>query len=145
LGAVAHLKLSDEVISNALKNVYWPYRLQYDKENQILIDSAHNPSGIQALRDFLDENFKDVKKTFFFGCLKNKYYKNMLKILKNKEDDLYFIEFEYPNALEYSELDKKFKAKKYDFKSLDEIKNIEGLKIICGSIYMLGNILTADR
>ncbi len=145
LGAVAHLKLNDEIIEKALKNVTWRYRLDYDNENQILIDSAHNPSGIQTLRDFLDENFKDTKKTIFFGCLKNKDYKNMIKILKTKEDELYFIEFNHPNALKYEELGKRPKAKKYDFKSLDEIKNIEGLKVICGSIYMLGDILTTDR
>jgi len=141
LGAISHLKISEDVITRALKNVSWRYRLYYDKENKILIDCAHNPSGIQALRDFLDENFKDIQKIFFFGCLKNKDYENMLKILKHNEDKLYFIEFNYPNALKFDELDEKFEAKKYNFKSLDEIKNIEGLKIICGSIYMLGDIL----
>ena len=145
LGAIHHLKIKDEVIANALKNVSWPYRLQYDKDNQILIDSAHNPSGIQTLRDFLDENFKDIKKTIFFGCLKNKDYKSMLKILKKKEDELYFIEFNHQNSLKFDELDKKIKAKKYDFKSINEIKDFEGLKIICGSIYMLGDILATDR
>ncbi len=141
LGAINHLKIDDEIISKALKNVYWKYRLEYDKKNNILIDAAHNPSGIQSLRNFLDENFKDVKKTFFFGCLKNKDYNNMLKILKNKEDELYFVEFDYPSSLKFDELDKDFKAKKYEFNSIDEIKNIEGLKIICGSIYMLGCLL----
>jgi len=145
LGAVNHLKLDDNVIKKALKEVSWKYRLDYDSENQILIDSAHNPAGIQTLRNFLDENFKDIKKTFFFGCLKNKDYKEMLKILKKDNDDLYFIEFNHNNSLKYNELDKEFKALKYDFKSLDEIKNIEGIKIICGSIYMLGDILASDR
>ncbi|MBR2068487.1 MAG: bifunctional folylpolyglutamate synthase/dihydrofolate synthase [Candidatus Gastranaerophilales bacterium] len=141
LGALKHLKIKQEIIKKALKNVSWPYRLEYDPENNILIDSSHNPSGIQSLRNFLDENFKDIKKTFFFGCLKNKDYKNMLKILKHKEDKLYFIEFDYPNALKFEESDKEFEAEKYNFNSLNEIKNMEGLKVICGSIYMLGNIL----
>ena len=141
LGVVNHLKIDDDIIERALKNVNWRYRLEYDRENQILIDCAHNPAGIQTLRNFLDENFKDIKKTFFFGCLKNKDYEAMLKILKNKEDELNFVEFNHPNSLKIDELNKKFKAKKYNFKSLDEIKKLEGLKIICGSIYMLGEIL----
>ena len=140
LAAIKHLKIKDEIIAAALKNVYWRFRLEYDPVNNILIDSSHNPSGIKTLRDFLDDNFRDTPKTFFFGCLKNKDYKNMLKILKNKEDDLYFIEFNYPNSLKYDELDKKFKAKKYDFQSFKEIQDIEGLKIFCGSIYMLGEL-----
>lgn len=141
LASISDLKIEDEIIERALKKVIWPYRIQYDAENQIIIDSAHNPSGIQTLRNFLDDNFKDIKKTFFFGCLKNKDYNSMLEILKRDEDDLYFIEYNYPNSLKFDELDEKFQAKKYDFSSLDEIKNIDGLKIICGSIYMLGEIL----
>ncbi len=141
LSILKPLNIDEKIIEKALKEVTWKYRLEYDKKNQILIDCAHNPSGIETLRNFLDENFKGIKKIFFFGCLKNKDYDNMLKTLIRKEDELNFIEFDYPNSLKFDELDKKFKAKKYDFKSLDEIKNIEGLKIICGSIYMLGEIL----
>ena len=140
LGAISNLEIDDKIISKALKEVQWKYRLQYDKKKNLLIDSAHNPSGIQSLRDFLDENFKDTKKTFIFGCLKNKDYKEMLKILIKKDDELYFKEFNHPNSLKFDELDKKYKAKKYEFKSLNELKNIEGLKIICGSIYMLKDL-----
>ena len=66
----------------------------------------------------------------------------MLDILKPKEDELYFFEFDYPNALKFSELDKKYQAKKIT--CLEEIKKIietnKDLKIFCGSIYMLGKI-----
>ena len=141
LGAISNLEIDDKIISKALKEVQWKYRLQYDKKKNLLIDSAHNPSGVQSLRDFLDENFKDKKKTFIFGCLKNKDYKEMLKLLIKKDDELYFKEFNHPNSLKFDELDKKYKAKKYEFKSLNELKNIEGLKIICGSIYMLKDLL----
>ncbi|MBQ4646818.1 MAG: bifunctional folylpolyglutamate synthase/dihydrofolate synthase [Candidatus Gastranaerophilales bacterium] len=143
LGAINSLNLDikKETIKKALKNVSWKFRLEYIKNKNILIDAAHNPSGAKVLRDFLDENFKNTPKTFIFGCLKNKEYEKMLDILI-KEDKFYFYEFNYPNALKYEELPKKYKAKKIS--SLEELKEIiscdSNLKIFCGSIYMLGKI-----
>ena len=142
LGAIKNLNIPKEVIKKALKNITWKFRLEYDKKENILIDAAHNPSGIKVLRNFLNENFKNDKKTFIFGCLKNKEYEKMLDILIEKNDEFYFYEFDYPNALKFNELPKKYNARKLE--SLDEIKNIENLKIFCGSIYMLGKIFASD-
>ena len=65
----------------------------------------------------------------------------MLDILINSEDEFYFYEFNYPNALKHDELPKKYKAKK--IQTIKEIKTIldnnHNLKIFCGSLYMLGN------
>ncbi|MBR5304373.1 MAG: bifunctional folylpolyglutamate synthase/dihydrofolate synthase [Candidatus Gastranaerophilales bacterium] len=141
LGVVNSLGLNIEKdsIKNALKNVIWPFRLEYYENKNILIDAAHNPSGAITLRTFLDENFKDRKKNFIFGCLKNKDYEKMLDILIKDNDSLYFCEFDYPNALKYADISKRFEAVKIN--NINEIENIEGLKIFCGSIYMLGKVL----
>ena len=135
------LDIKEETIKKALNDVNWKFRLEYDKNKNILIDGAHNPSGIKALRDFLDKNFKDKKKIFLFGCLKNKDYKTMLDILIHPEDKLYFYEFNYPNALKFEELDKKYGAINAvnPFEILKYQKDDE-LKIFCGSLYMLGKI-----
>ncbi len=137
-----NLNIDDETIKKALKKVSWRFRLEYDKEKNILIDAAHNPSGVQVLADFLADNFKNNKKIFIFGCLKNKDYKTMLDKIYNQEDDFYFYEFNYPNALKYNELDKKYNFKKLE--NIEEIKKIisqrKELKIFFGSIYMLGKI-----
>ena len=81
------------------------------------------------------------KKIFLFGCLKNKDYKTMLDILIRPEDKLYFYEFNYPNALKFEELDKKYGAINAvnPFEILKYQKDDE-LKIFCGSLYMLGKI-----
>ena len=139
------LDIKEETIKKALNDVNWKFRLEYDKNKNILIDGAHNPSGIKALRDFLDKNFKDKKKIFLFGCLKNKDYKTMLDILIRPEDKLYFYEFNYPNALKFEELDKKYGAinATHPFEILKYQKDDE-LKIFCGSLYMLGKIFNQD-
>lgn len=138
LGALQELNIKKEILKKALKNVIWHFRLEYLKEKNVLIDGGHNPSGIGTLRNFLDENFKNERKTFIFGCLKNKDYEKMLDILIKEEDEFYFYEFDYPNALKFAELPKKYHAKKIE--NLEDIKKIKNLKIFCGSIYMLGKI-----
>ena len=144
LGAIQALglKIKKETMAKVLKNITWNFRLEYKKEKNILIDAGHNPSGIKTLKNFLDENFKNTKKTYVFGCLKNKAYQEMLDILNPKENE--FFEFNYPNALKFEELDKKYKAKKIS--TIKEIQNLidtnNDLKIFCGSIYMLGKIFS---
>lgn len=146
LEAVKKLDINIEklTIRNALKNVKWPFRLQYFQDKNLLIDGAHNPSGVRVLRNYLDENYNNVKKNIIFGCLKNKNYIEMLKILIKPEDEFYFCEFDYPNALKYEDLPQEFAGcVKKVLKIKDVIKLIQedkNLKICCGSLYMLGNI-----
>lgn len=140
LCALNYLNVSDNAIEKGLKNVSWKFRLEYDKEKNVLIDSAHNPSGAMTLRNFLDENFKDFKKTFVFGCLKNKNYNEMLDILIKEEDEFYFMEFDYPSSLKFEQLPLKWQNRAKRITSVDEVKT-DNLKIFCGSIYMLGQIM----
>jgi dihydrofolate synthase/folylpolyglutamate synthase len=114
LGAINSLNLNipKEIIKKALKNISWSFRLEYNKEKNILIDAGHNPSGIKTLRTFLDENFQKEKKTFIFGCLKNKEYEKMLDILIKDDDELYFLEFDYPMPLNMKKFQKNTMQKK---------------------------------
>ena len=141
------IKTDEKTIENALKKVTWKFRLDYNQEKNLLIDGAHNPSGMGTLVEFVRDYFKNTSKTFIFGCLKNKDYKTMIKMLfeiKNQDDKFYFFEFEYKNALKFNDLEDDLKKKMSKISSLDEIKNIintdKNLKIVCGSIYMLGEI-----
>ncbi len=147
LSAVFNLDIgiNEDALEKGLKNVKWPFRNQYNKEKNILIDGAHNPSGIQALKNFLDENFKNIKKKIYFGCLKTKNHKTMMDILINKEDEFYFIEFNHQSALLYDELEEKYK--KIFTKTLINEKTLQGneLKVFCGSLYMLGEIFNSKN
>ena len=143
LEALKHLpfEVPDTILETALKNVRWKFRLEYDSQKKLLIDGAHNPSGILTLRAFLDEYFAKEKKTFIFGCLNNKDYLSMLKTLVKDEDELYFYEFSYPSALKFDELPpqvRKFACKTES--PHDIIESRENLKIVCGSLYMLGSL-----
>ena len=143
LEALKHLpfKISDETLKISLINVKWKFRLEYDKENKLLIDGAHNPSGIKTLREFLNKYFPNDKKTFVFGCLNNKDYTSMLNDLVMDDDEFYFYEFDYPNALKFEQLPNKIKEKaKKTTDPCSVINNTKNLKIVCGSLYMLGKL-----
>ena len=68
----------------------------------------------------------------------------MLDMLNLKENELYFFEFDYPNALKFEELDEKYQAKKLSsIKEIEDlINNNDCLKIFSGSIYMLGKLFS---
>ena len=143
LETLKHLpfKVSEETLKIALKNVRWKFRLEYDKEKKLLIDGAHNPSGIKALREFLNKYFPDDKKTFIFGCLNNKDYENMLNELILPDDEFYFYEFDYPNALKFEQLPDKIKVRaKRVLNPFEILESRKNLKIVCGSLYMLGKL-----
>lgn len=138
LALCAIKQLGIKNIKSALKNINWPFRLDYNKEKKLLIDCAHNPNGIDALCDYIDCYHKNEDKIFIFGCLKNKNHTEMIKRILKSKCKIYFYEFNYPNALKYDEINSSLKNK---IEKIDNPKDIingsNGLKIVAGSIYML--------
>ena len=134
--------IGQEVINTGLRNVEHPCRFQFIKDKMLLIDGAHNPNGAMALRESLDWYFPDKKRRFVFGCLNTKDYPKMIKILFSKGDEIYFNHFSNPNSVSFEELQAvcEFPAKR--FVSLDEFDvKSDTLTIICGSYYMINDIL----
>ena len=143
LAAVRYLfpKISENTIQNAIAKVKHSFRFQYFQEKNMIIDAAHNPNGVTALKQSLDYYFPGIKKRFIFGCLKNKDYKNMISNLFTPEDEIYFYHFNYPNSAEINDLIKvcpypaKEYTQKFDYKD-------GKLTVICGSFYMLKEIIS---
>ena len=127
------------VVQNALKEVKHFGRFQYFSDKKVLIDGAHNPNGISALRKNLDIYFKNDKKRFVFGCLKNKDYKKMIEILFNSGDEIYFNHFNHANSATFEELSKvcNYPSQKYEGNLPN---NFNGITIICGSLYMINEL-----
>ena len=141
LTAVNYLfKDIDEItIKRGLSKVKNPYRFEYFEEKNLIVDASHNPNGIKALKENLDFYFPNQKRRFVFGCLKNKDYETMMNILFEEKDEVFLNEFNYPKSCSYEELKNScpVKAKKYNNQELTKDK----LNIICGSFYMLSELL----
>lgn len=138
-------QISQDVIIEGLKKVKHPCRFQYIEDKNLIIDASHNPNGALALRESLDFYFPNTKRRFIFGCLKNKDYKEMMRILFSKGDEIFFYHFNNQNSCTIEELQESCEYLSHTFISLDELLKADNtLTIICGSFYMLNEILTED-
>ena len=141
LAAVRQLfpQISEASIQNSLKNVKHPCRFQLCKDD-LIVDGSHNPNGIMALRESLDLYYPNKKRCFVFGCLRNKDYKKMMEVLFSRGDEIYFYHFNNKNSCTIEELQEACEFPSKEFKSFDELPK-DSLKIICGSFYMLNEIV----
>ncbi len=135
--AVPDIKIT--TIQNALKHVVHHGRFEYIAEKRLLIDGAHNPNGVLALRKNLDTYFKNYKLRFVFGCLRNKDYPQMVETLFKEDDEIYFYHFNHQNSATFEELSKvcKYSAKEYK----NELPEFDGITVVCGSLYMIGEFI----
>lgn len=131
--------IDEQTIKSGLKKVKNPLRFEYFQDKNLIIDVAHNPNGIRALKTNLDYYFPNQKRRFVFGCLKTKDYTQMMEILFEPQDEVLLNGFDYPNACSYEELAQScpVECKKYENQKLTPDK----LNIICGSFYMIGNLI----
>ena len=141
LAAVRYLfpEISENTIQQALTEVKNPCRFQLCRAD-LIVDASHNPNGAMALRESLDFYYPDKKRCFIFGCLRNKDYRRMMEILFSKEDEIYFYHFSNKNSCTIEELQEACKFPSKPFKNLDELP-ADYLKIVCGSFYMLNEII----
>ncbi len=140
-------EISPEIIDKGLREVKHPARFQYIPAKNLIVDGAHNPNGISALVQSLEMYYPKVEKRFIFGCLKNKDYPSMLKILstcidcQGKTSEIYFYHFNHKNSCPFEDLQT---AAPFEAKELTpdlEIDFNDGkLNVICGSLYMIAEL-----
>ena len=69
-------------VYDGMKNVYWQGRFEILSEAPLfIVDGAHNPDGINALRANLENYFTGEKFIFITGILRDKDYSQMLRTM----------------------------------------------------------------
>lgn len=143
------LGISEEKILLGLEKVTWAGRFEiFDTEfGKIIIDGAHNPHGIKAFRESLDKYFPEGRRNFVFGALADKNIDEMIKILFREEDFVIVTEPNSPRAETTENLCKKLEdigiknfGEKNNLRAVDKLKKCDGLKIIVGSLYLIGEV-----
>jgi dihydrofolate synthase/folylpolyglutamate synthase len=170
---IPNIKLNKENIQQALSNTKWLGRLQkvenlyniHINNATVYLDGAHNPSGARILNDFIKKQYNKnpkLKIHIILGMLRKKDMENTLK------------SFDCPNIMFYPIQNNNTMDQDYphDFFNITEIAhsldnlnlphiinpniihNLEYIKdnfhetenliIICGSLYLLGHILTEN-
>ena len=135
-------EISQSIIDEGLEKVKHPCRFQYIPTKHLIIDGAHNPNGISALRQNLDIFYPNEQKRFIFGCLKNKDYEHMIKGLFTSGDEVCFYQFSHSNSLTYNEFRAVCNIESRELTKDSKIDFQDGkLTVICGSLYMIGELV----
>ena len=133
--------ISQDIIDVGLQNVKHICRFQFIEDKNLIIDGAHNPNGINALRSSLDMYYPNLRRRFIFGCLNNKDYSKMVSELFEEGDEIYFYHFNHKNSCEVSDLQKVCRYSSNEFDKNTKLNLSDGkLNIICGSFYMLAEL-----
>ena len=146
------LNISDNDIKTGFLNAKNPARLEMlCDEPIVLLDGAHNPNGIEALKTAI-KTFLDGKKIIcIMGMLADKDIDSSIKMLENTFDRVYTVPVDNPRALSAKDLAEKFAEIYSDVKYFDsvqiafdtafaEAKQENSAIIICGSLYLAGEI-----
>ena len=82
-------EISDENIRTGLIKASWHGRFECIRQNPlIIIDGAHNVAAAKVFANSIDEYLPDKKIIFVFGILKDKQYKEVIRITAPKADKI---------------------------------------------------------
>lgn len=142
------INISEDMIKRGLINAKWPGRIEViSKSPLIVIDGAHNPQGMAALKEALNL-FTYNRLILVIGMLKDKDTDSMLKLIVPEADLIITTKPISDRAYTAEELSQKIA---YDdvlhFENIDDAIN-EALKsagkndliLFCGSLYMIGHV-----
>lgn len=143
-------RLTEAALREALCETVWPGRFEAMALGgvRILVDGAHNPAGIGALRTALDEYFPAGSRVFLLGILGDKDSETMLKTLLRPEDRVVMTRPDSERAADPALLAEKagvreVRVEPNPAQALEEALSMVGdgsLLVVTGSLYLVGQI-----
>lgn len=145
------IKLSEEDIHRGMERMRWQGRMETVLPN-VILDGAHNDSGIEEFVRTAKKFEKDTKVTMLFSCVVEKNYEQMIRtICENISfDSVVVTQVESDRFVPVSELGALFR--KYTKKPVIEIVSIpdafetalerkeDGMLFCVGSLYLVGSL-----
>ena len=146
--------VDSENIREGLLNMRWPARFEILREKpDFILDSAHNPDGVNEFVRTYRTIYGDEKAIVIFGVMRDKDYDEMIRQLSTISESIHLVRIENDRALSLDKL--KETADKYCGKVTksdtinDVLKNCMNIAqndgVICalGSIYYAGSMREA--
>lgn len=146
------LKISDDSIAEGFSKAVNPARLELLCKNPVvLLDGAHNPNGVEALKNALSDFLFNKKIIGIMGMLADKDIDSSIKLLDGAFESVYTVPVNNPRAISSQELAEKCNAYFNDVTAFDSAekafdiaferaKKDEKAVVICGSLYLAGEI-----
>ena len=133
----------------AVARAVWPGRMHVISESPyILVDGAHNPSGVTALRDSLKAEFPNEKFSFIMAVMADKDYAEMARIVAPIAERFFTVTVDSSRALQAMELAQVISRNGIEAMACDSYQearaNAMGFSekiIVFGSLYFIGEVL----
>lgn len=140
-----------DIAKKALASFFWMGRMEQIRDN-IFVDGAHNPGGIEAFIQSADSIKSQAGKILLFSVVKDKHYEEMIEMLCRSEvfDEFIVTQIEGSRRLDGNVIEAAFK--KYTDKPVEVIKDVnqalksavakrkDGILFVAGSLYLAGII-----
>ena len=144
-------RISMSKTAEAFSRTAWPGRFErMDADGQkIVVDGAHNPAGMQSLREALDAVFPTEPRVFLLGILHDKAIDDMLDILLRPEDVVFVTQPDSGRAETAERLlqsvrkrVRQAEAEPDRDRALTRAKQAAEGKLLCctGSLYLIGEL-----
>ena len=141
--------IHDAAIIEGIENASWPGRLEWiDWKIPLLIDGAHNPSGMRTLKDYVNEKLKGKRFDLIFAVKRSKDYRRMIEKLFLPANRILLPDMKKASFLspeEITEMAHHHSSKIETYASIVDI--IQAYKpddvdftLAAGSLYLIGNI-----
>ena len=146
------LKISGDSVIEGMKNAVNPARLELLSDKPaVLLDGAHNPNGIEALKAAIDRFLPGTPIICVMGMLADKDIDSSIALLDGVFERVFTVPIENPRALSAEGLAAKFEghAKAVQpFESREEAFDAayalagctDSAVLVCGSLYLAGEI-----
>ncbi|PCI30283.1 MAG: hypothetical protein COB67_02065 [SAR324 cluster bacterium] len=146
--------LDQEQLRSCLQGLHWPARLQYlNEDKSLLIDGAHNASGMKSLLEFLNKAHKDQKILFAVSWLEHKEFLAVFEQLNPQSVSFQPLEMKMDKAKDISQIYQLLQKQGFlvappmtvlEFtEQLDQDSLPErDLLVVAGSLYLIGEFLS---
>jgi dihydrofolate synthase / folylpolyglutamate synthase len=145
--------ISNEAIQRGIAKTQWPGRLQWThwQGMKLLIDGAHNPAAAKVLRQYIDR-LAPTPVHWLMGMLSTKDHADIFQALLRKGDRLTLVPVPEHSTADPLRLAELARSVCPDLESCDTAVDLVeglqllqekalGLKILCGSLYLVGEFL----
>lgn len=135
-----------QIIREGIHDAHWPGRMELlSKHPFLLVDGAHNSSGVHALRVSLEQMYGGQKFHFIMGVMADKDYEGMIEELFPIARDFVTVTPESERALQAEVLAEKIRARGISAKSIPDTAGIKDLlseekTVAFGSLYFIGEL-----
>jgi dihydrofolate synthase / folylpolyglutamate synthase len=144
-----HLPVADRIVQEGLASVQWPGRMQLVRQTtgpDVLLDAAHNLSGMEALLRTLTAEYPQCRPAFILGMLRDKDWEAMGALAASQATRIFLVPVQSERSASPDELAAACQRVRPDAVVIPRpslaaalaAAHDEPLVVVAGSLYLVG-------